>query len=212
MFPKTTVLWDTNVVLHYIKGSKQANELTLKELTLKLTMLLALLSTQRIQTLAVLNVDYLVIDKDKAVFRVKKLLKQSRPGYHLGDLEFARFSVCRRLCVVTHLKVYLSKTEEFRKSNRLLLSYIEPHEPVTSSTIRRWLKETLKGAGVDKHYTAHSTRGAASSKAAFCHVPIDSIMKSAGWTEPSTFQKHYQKPIRQFGALGLALLKSAQKK
>lgn len=211
--PKTSVVWDPSVVILYIKGKEQAEDLNLKDLTLKLTMLLALLSTQRIQTLALLNTDHLSLEKDKATFRVDKLLKQSRPGHHIGNIELSNYPHCRCLCVVTTLREYLRRTKVLRGDTKsLLLSYVKPHKAVCSATIGRWLKVILAKAGIDKHYSAHSTRKAASSKAAFCHVPIDSIMKSAGWSRASTFQRHYQKPITQFGSVGLALLDSAQGK
>ena len=46
-------------------------------LTLKLTMLLALLSGQRVQTLSLLKIENMFIDDDKCSFTIKDHLKQT---------------------------------------------------------------------------------------------------------------------------------------
>ncbi|CAB4013988.1 Hypothetical predicted protein [Paramuricea clavata] len=48
--PRYQDIWDMNIVLNHLKQSKIAKELSLKDLTLKLVMLMALLSGQRCQT------------------------------------------------------------------------------------------------------------------------------------------------------------------
>ena len=146
------------------------------------------------------------------IFQVTDLLKQSRLGTHLQDLVLVRYSFCRRLCIVTLLNEYLARTKDIRGTHPgLLLSYVQPHGPVTKATIGRWLKTVLAQCGIHKNYGAHSTRGAASSKAAFVHVPIDTIMKAAGWSSLSTFAKHYNKPITQLGHFAHAILDAAVK-
>ena len=55
-------------------------------------------------------------------------------------------------------------------------------------------------AGVDSNiFSAHSTRGAASSKAAAVGVPIDSILATANWSRSSTFSKYYHRDIHPPG-------------
>ena len=44
-------------------------------------------------------------------------------------------------------------------------------------------------------FKAHSTRAASTSKAKNCNVPLDEILKKAGWKSDSTFAKHYDLPI-----------------
>ena len=53
------------------------------------------------------------------------------------------------LCPVECLKSYELKTQDFRsadKNTALFLSFIEPHNPVTS-TLARWIKSLLQLAG-----------------------------------------------------------------
>ena len=60
---------------------------------------------------------------------------------------------------------------------------------------RRWLKTSLAQAGIDIHvYQAHSTRSASTSKAAGS-LPVDAVMKLAGWSQESTFRKYYNKTV-----------------
>ena len=64
-----------------------AKLITLKWLTFKLAMLVALVSGQRCQTLHCLNLDNLDIFSDKAVFHITELLKHSRLGVYLKPIE-----------------------------------------------------------------------------------------------------------------------------
>lgn len=205
-FPKTVSTWDPSCVLKHLKGNKTSSQLTLKELTLKLTMLLALLSAQRVQTLAALDTKHMGLKTDRVVFHINKILKQTRPGTHLPDIELPRYRYCRRLCIVTLLKEYLERTKDLRGDTQLLITFVKPHTSASKSTIARWLKTVLMNCGISDQFTPHSTRSAATSKAFFEKVPIDTIMKSAGWSSGSTFAKHYKKPIHQLGVFSKNLL------
>ncbi|XP_019857980.1 PREDICTED: uncharacterized protein LOC109586243 [Amphimedon queenslandica] len=82
------------------------------------------------------------------------------------------------------------------KSSQLLLSLKKRHNPVSSSTIGRWIKSLLTDAGVNTSiFGAHSTRAASSSAAKKAGVPLIDIMKAAGWSRSSTFERFYYKPI-----------------
>lgn len=89
--------------------------LSLFNLTLKFVMLLALLNGQRTQTLSFFNLDNMHVYEDRIVFCVRNLVKQSRPSYHLKPVTvLARSYSDKMLCVVSCLKVYILKTEQFR--------------------------------------------------------------------------------------------------
>ena len=94
------------------------------------------------------------------------------------------------------LQAYEARTLEFRAwstENRkpsLFLSWIGKHNPVTGSTIARWLRTCLTEAGINTEiFEAHSVRGASSSTAATAKVTIADILKSANWSSAGTFQK-----------------------
>ncbi len=78
----------------------------------------------------------------------------------------------------------MERTTPFRNdsnSESLFVGSNKPHIPVSSSTIARWIKEQLKEAGVGHTsvFSAHSARGAATSKAMNRDVPIQSILNLA---------------------------------
>ena len=42
-------------------------------------------------------------------------------------------------------------------------------------------------------FSAHSTRAASTTDAKGMHVPLSTIMRTAGWSTTSTFSKYYDK-------------------
>lgn len=53
-----------------------------------------------------------------------------------------------------------------------------------------------KSGGGTSHFSSHSTRYAATSSALRMGISIDTIRKTAGWTENSAnFAQYYNKPI-----------------
>ena len=93
--------------------------------------------------------------------------------------------------------MYLRRTEPLRgNSSQLLISTIKPHGPISNDTVSRWLKTVLFEAGVDTElFTGHSTRAAKTSKDFFDGMPIQDIIRQAGWSNNRTFEKFYQKVI-----------------
>ena len=60
------------------------------------------------------------------------------------------------------------------------------------STIARWLKAVLTSADVDTSvFSAHSTRGASSSKAVMSGVTLQAILHTADWSSAGTFKRFY---------------------
>ena len=199
--PKTSITWDVEVVLDYLKTLSPVRSLSLKDLTLKLTMLLLLLSGSRGQTILALNVKNMSLSYSRAKFVLGDLLKTSRPGHHLGELKFKAYAPDRRLCVLTVLKEYLKRTLDVRgTTSQLLLTFKAPHKAASRDTIRRWTREILTRAGIDMTmFTPHSTRAASTSCAAM-KLSLDTILKTACWSQKSTFQRYYHKKIvKEFG-------------
>jgi hypothetical protein len=57
-----------------------------------------------------------------------------------------------------------------------------------------WFLSSLKAAEIDTAvFKAHSTRGAAASKALASGLSLDSILKVGQWSRESTFSKFYQR-------------------
>ena len=89
--PRYQEIWDVSIVLRYLKFLSPLNKLSLKELSLKLTMLIALMSGQRCQTIHALNISQMTLLDDLCIFFIKELLKTSKPGKHFGRLELKAF-------------------------------------------------------------------------------------------------------------------------
>jgi hypothetical protein len=194
--PRYTEVWKVSTVLDHLKTYKLADELTMKELTLKLTMLLFLLTAQRCQTIHQLDVNYIQAMENKYRITIMQKVKQSKPGRYLEPIELLEFVEDRKLCVVSHLRHYLSRTQQLReKYSQLLLSYVKPYKPVSKETISRWVKLVLQAAGIDvTKYRAHSSRAASTSHAAKQGLKLQEILKAAGWTNSTTFERFYHKP------------------
>ena len=97
------------------------------------------------------------------------------------------------MCPVSTLKEYENRTKSLRGGEtKLLVAIIKPHKAVSSSTVARWLKSLLEASGVDVSiFSAHSVRGASSSAAASVGISTSDILKAAGWSSESTFQRFY---------------------
>lgn len=164
--PRYTAVWDVNQVLDYLKTLSPVNEISLKSLTLKLTMLLALVTAQRGQSLLLLRVDSTIDSGSSVVFSLQELVKQSKPGSKAMVIELHSFTD-PRLCVVTTFHEYLTRTSLVRGAhNQLLLSYVKPYGPVSRDTVSRWVKYVLQSSGIDVSvFKPYSTRSASTSKA-----------------------------------------------
>jgi len=212
--PKLTEVWNAADVLNYIDSMGKNCDLLLMDLSMKLSMLLALVTGERVQCLHLLDINLMHKYNDKVVFEIRDLLKQSRPGYHKSSLEMKCFDENENLCVVHTLYDYLDRTVNIRNdSSKLLISYQKPFKPVSKDTISRWLRILLGKAGIDiRSFTAHSTRSASSSAAKNNGLPVNIIMDKVGWSSLSTFSKFYDKPIRKQSDYGSSVLKSVSKK
>ena len=185
--------------------------LSLKFLTLKLAVLLLLVTSQRGQTILGLSLSGLDIT-EVAVFKLEKLLKHNRLGDALDTIILKPFDQCYRLCVVRALKLYIEKTRDLRgKEQQLLVSFLAPHRAISRDTLARWTVKVLGMSGVDVgKYKSHSTRGASASAANRLGVPINLLMKHAGWRSVDSFAKYYNKSLDQESeTVGQSLLQNA---
>ena len=101
-----THIWDVNDVLCYLRKLSPVKLLSLKDLTLKLTMLMALTQAARVQTLHLLS-DEVRKTKFEFVIPLTDSVKQNRPSFNVQDVTFKAYPPDRRLCVYT---VFLKNT------------------------------------------------------------------------------------------------------
>ena len=174
--PRYVQTWDVSVELRYLKFLSPAPLLSMKILTSKLVMLMALISLSRANLLYKLDLRFRVFKRDGVLFTLPPVRKSSRVTTLPIDITFPAFPQDRHLYIVNYLKTYERRTHP----DPLFLSYYRPHRPIASSTISCWLKHVLKAAGMDvSTYKGHSTRSAAASAAKLKGVSTSDILKVA---------------------------------
>lgn len=205
--PKYTLTWDVDVVLDYLERLGAA--LSLKDLTLKTIMLLALCTAQRAQSMSLIDLGNIFDYENKLVITISELTKNSRPGFNHPTLEIIKFNERPNLCLYRCMKDYIQKTGPLRGAESLLfITLRKPYKAVGTQTLARWIKTVLKEAGINTNiFSAHSTRHAATSTAFSKGVDVESIRRTAGWSEKSlVFAKHYNKPTDKHNRFASAIL------
>ena len=210
--PRYTCIWDTSVVLKYLKSLAPTDKVGLKLLTHKLVMLFALLAGQRAQSLQYMDITSMTLLEDQVIFHIGKCIKQTRPGFHIKPLVFHGYTPDRDLCVLSALKAYLQQTQDLRANcTKLFISTQKPHNAVSINTISRWIKNTVSVSGIDiTKYKGHSTGAASLSAAQNTGIPVHNIMAAAGWSSKATFSKFYNKSIHNADNFSEAVLKSCE--
>ncbi|KZR97350.1 Uncharacterized protein APZ42_007834, partial [Daphnia magna] len=192
--PKYSATWDPSVVINHFVSTARRN-MSLIQLARKTVTLLALATLLRCSELNSIQLDSVSFSATKVFFNLGVLRKSQRSGplmrYSLDEWENPL------ICPVACLRSYLERTANLRSSlnnSGVFIGSNKPHNPVTGSTIGRWIKDQLKEAGIDTSiFSAHSTRGAAASIAASAGVPIQTILNQGHWASESTFSKFYRR-------------------
>ena len=205
VIPKTVFTWDVKTVLRFLETLENA-KLTLRLLSIKLAVLMVLTSGQRCQTLKAIDIRNMEINSEYVKIRIGDLLKQSNPKNHLAEIFIGVFRANPSICVVETLRDYISRTSSIRSDSQLFIITQKPYSGASKDTIAKWIKLGLNLAGIDLSlFTPHSTRSASTS-ALVTKVPIDTIIKTAGWARECTFRKFYNKPITNNSAFSTTLL------
>ena len=196
--PKYTEIWDVDDVLRYIKNLPKP--LSLKQLSYKTATLLALIIIPRGAEINMLDISHMGLTKTKCVFALKELPKNQKRAMKTPVLDFDNFQEEPNLCPIKSLLEYCEVTRPSRAINKetsLFLSLNKPHKAITKSSTARWIKDVLKGAGIDTQiYQAHSVRAAATSKAFMKGLSVSDIIKRGNWSKESTWQRFYNRNIR----------------
>ena len=93
--PRYVVIWDTDILLQYLDSLKN-NYIDFKLLSCKVTVLLTILSGQRVSTLHKFRLSQLQLTTDMALFNLgDSLLKHSKPGWSTAPIIFHRSELFR---------------------------------------------------------------------------------------------------------------------
>ena len=134
--------WDTDVLLQYL-DSLDNTSLTFKMLTCKTTVLLTILSGQRVSTIHKFRLSQLQLTTDMAVFNLgNALLKHSKPGRSNPPIVFHRYPHGYRLCPIQTIRDYLlQRTPLAPQTDEFFLTHRRPYHPASKDTLARWVKE-----------------------------------------------------------------------
>lgn len=195
--PRYEKTWDISPVLEKVAAWFPLEDLSFKDLTKKLLILLALVSAQRLQTLAAISLPEIKKSSSGFEIKVSALLKTSRPGAPNPYFQF-RFFEKPELCVANTLDHYLRVTHDIRgEEERLFLTVNKPHRAASKETLSRWIRQILSECGIDDSFGAHSTRHASTSTAWRNGASFDIIRSAAGWSQNSkVFLQFYNRPIQ----------------
>ena len=136
--PRQSATWDVNLVLRYLKSLYPHENLSLKQLSYKLIVLLALATGQRIQTLYFVDLKNGMLSPKFIKIRIGDLLKQTKVGQDLTELYIEEYKQDKAICVVEAFHAYVEKTKMLRGGySQLFIGLQKPHTPVTKSTYTR---------------------------------------------------------------------------
>ena len=158
--PKYDDIWDVTKVLIYLSSRLHpVKKLPLKDLTLKLLMLLLLVTGQMGQSIHSMTLSALKLTESVCQFQILNHTKTSKPGHSSTSITISEFEQDRRICLLTALKEYLDRTQGLRNGEQCLFdSYVKPHRAVSRDAISRLAKSVLESPGIDSHkFSAHST-------------------------------------------------------
>ena len=99
--PRYKSIWDLSIVFNVFRKQPPASVLSLKDLTLKLTFLLCLLSGQRCQTIKYLTTENMSLSTNKCGFKVTNKVKQTRLGTHITPLQYLAYPNDGIVCCYT---------------------------------------------------------------------------------------------------------------
>ena len=212
-------VWDLKVVLEGLcrPPFESLEGLSLRLLSLKTALLLALATAKRVgdlQTLSVssecmrfLNGGLKVLLKPHLNFVAKNMSAPEEPVvllvFHPPPYASEEGRKLNCLCPVRALKAYCDRTAGSRSSDQLFVAMGDTlvRKPVSRPTLSRWIvdaiREAYTSAGVEVPVAlrAHSTRAMATSWALAKGVSVMEICVAANWSSPSTFAAYYHLDI-----------------
>ena len=170
---KHFTFWPVKQVLDHLASFHPPSSLTLKQLTLKTVALIALTCSDRGQTMHLMNIENATISPNSISFVIFDPLKHTKKVVRPKVIKCLSSDI-PELNVCDYVTAYMNRTITIRASHvaegkekptQLFLSWATKG-PITRQTLSRWLKITLKNAGIDvSQFSGHSFRGAGLSSA-----------------------------------------------
>uniref|UniRef100_UPI003AAB97E8 uncharacterized protein n=1 Tax=Centroberyx gerrardi TaxID=166262 RepID=UPI003AAB97E8 len=226
--------WDLPLVLQALSNQpfEPIAQISLKWLSIKTALLLALTSTKRVSDLCALSIhpSCLAINGDgsSAVLRPNPTFipKNIRSSFRSRTITLSAFfpaphreereESLNKLCPVRALACYVERTAAVRSTQQLFVHYSEASvgKPLSKQRLSHWLCDGIAHAYVNAGRTpppsirAHSTRSVAASTALFGGVSVRDICTAASWSSPCPFIRFYLMDVSQ-GSLTHSVLSVA---
>ena len=200
--PKLSVVWDVDIIFKHFEKLPTNIELSPKELSTKLVMLLLLLGGQRVNTIKNFHVDQMIITNECITFSPATVLKHSRKGNKIDTFQYRAYDANKNFCIIDCIQIYLTRRKQLMPQNitQLIVTNKKLHKAASTDTIRRWIKNLFaETKAIPNIFTAHSCRAASTSKAALSNrINIDDILLQGCWRNATTFRRFYEKEIVNF--------------
>ncbi|KAL0198644.1 hypothetical protein M9458_007184, partial [Cirrhinus mrigala] len=205
--------WDLAVVLQGLQQDpfEPLQSVELDALSFKTALLTALTSIKRVGDLQALSVNSSCLEFGPADSHV---VLRPRPGYvpKVPTTPFRDQVVTLQalssqeddpnltlLCPVRALRIYMERTQPFRRSEQLFVCYggQQKGKAVSKQRISHWLVNAIRMAYLARglpcplEVRAHSTRGVTASAALANGASLTDICRAAGWATPNTFARFY---------------------
>lgn len=195
--PRYDRIYELDPVLQFIERLYPLAGLSLREITLRLSLLLAIVTAHRKQTLSLIKLENISETSRGYEIRIPERIKTSRPGTCQPLLLLPRFVDMPKLCVASTLDHYLQLTKHHRGAvTSLFITTTKPFRAASKDTISNWLRQGLREAGINEEFAPHSIRHASTSAAFRKGVKVALIKDLAGWSEKSqVFDRFYNRPL-----------------
>ena len=215
--------WDLLLVLRALGEPpfEPLSQISLKFLSLKTALLLALTSAKRVSDLCALSVSpsclHIREDGSAATLRPNPsfMPKVITSSFRSRDISLDAFfppphgsereEMSHRLCPVRALSHYVARTASFRQTQQLFVHYRELSQgkALTKQRLSHWLCDAITQAyvtaGVDppSGVRAHSTRALSSSTALLRGMAVEDICAAASWASPCPFVRFYMRDMSE---------------
>ena len=221
---KSPKSWKVKNVLDLFKKWGPAHNLSLSQLTYKLTTLLALSSGARCSELSNLDTSNMVTREDGMEFRLTKHKKARKASTLPGTLFIPSFrDVDPSICPINCLEQYLTVTGRLGSlcndqsiatwgDDPILRKTTKPYTGVTPKTISTWISKVIReaeGWAPDSSLMGHSTRSQGAATAHAAGLSVQEIMSAADWRSEEVFKKYYHNPAYS-SKFGRAVLSSVR--
>ena len=189
---KLVPVWSVEeVLMFFVMEWGELSILPLEQLTIKVVMLVSLVTAKRPRSLKLMTVA-------KDFFRQKEDSMEFVLVGWRNTQEPVVLTICEvsQLDPVTHVNEYVRRMAKIWKSDQLIVSERKPYEAANTKQIVKCLKEAIVASG--QFGTGGSVRSKSATRARLRGASQVDVMKVGDWTRVSTFMEYYFKPTSAF--------------